>query len=121
MLFTFLTLLLSHSGLAAPVSVPKAKFTEEFRTKLPAIFCAEKSYFRKCFTVTPELCKSTTTKAPETCLAKMDKELPSSLQQSTEVKNWGEKLGSCAGEKFETDLEGSQLGTEECKDLSKWQ
>lgn len=121
MLLSFLTLLLSHSAFSADIVVPKAKFTEEFKAALPANFCADKAFFRKCFTVTPEVCKSTVTTAVTACIVSLDKELPLQFHQPADGKKWGEVLGGCAGEKFEVELQKSKVESADCKDPTKWQ
>jgi hypothetical protein len=118
-----LSLALAEAAMAADVLVPKAKFLEKFQAGAPASFCAEKGYFRKCFGFTDEACRKAVSAAVESCAKSVAAELPAQFRQPADGQKWGEKIGSCAGTKIETDAAKSKRegpDTPDCGDASKW-
>lgn len=120
MFLALLTILFSEPSLAVDAAVSKSRFKEQFQALLPNSFCGEKAYFRNCFGLNEESCKKLAVSATAACLAKMDAELPPQFKQPTEGAPWGEKLGACAGEKFETESIKTKVPSAECKDAAKW-
>lgn len=122
MKFLIAALLLSSPSFAAEttIMVTKTKFLEAFKAGLPASFCGEKAYFRKCFQGTEESCKKAATAALSTCITDLDKEMPEKFKQPADGQSWGEKLGNCAGGRFEAEQTKGKLATADCKDASKW-
>jgi hypothetical protein len=115
-----LSFLLLHCSALADVSVAKKKFVDELRSGLPKTFCAEKSYFRQCFEGSEDKCLKTATAATTSCLSELEKDIPAILQQPSEGGTWGERLGTCAGQKFETDVAKSKKSNPDCNDPAKW-
>lgn len=111
----------SASGVKVVVPVSKAKFVEGFKAGLPDVFCAEKTFFRKCFETTQDDCKKLTATALAACLVEIEKEIPAQITKQAEGQLWGDKLGSCAGEKLEGELaKGKASASAECKDPNRW-
>jgi hypothetical protein len=111
---------LSGAAVAADLTIPKSQFVEEFKKKLPDVFCAEKTYFRKCFETNTEKCAKAVTIAANGCFATMEAQLPAQFKQPADGQAWGEKIGNCVGAKIETDSAKSKKLSEDCKDPSKW-
>jgi len=100
--------------------ITKEKFATDYKAKMAELFCGEKTYFRQCFTGTMESCKKAALSAAEGCLSEMDKTLPAHITSQAEGKTLGEKIGTCAGEKFEMALLKEKKDTADCKDPAKW-
>lgn len=107
---------------SVPIVVPvsKVKFIEGFKAGLPDIFCADKTYFRKCFDTAQEPCKKATSTALAACITEMEKEIPVQITQQAEGQLWGDKLGSCAGTRVEAELPKLKNVPAECKDPNRW-
>jgi hypothetical protein len=120
MKFVLLSLLLLPAARAADVPVPKAEFKKEFASRLAEKFCEEKRYFRVCFNAKAEDCKKNVGTAVAACLAEMDAQLPETFHQPADGQKWGEKLGNCAGGKYEADQAKNIVNSADCKNLEKW-
>ena len=121
MLSLLLAVLISTSTLAAEgPKITREKFGADYKAKMAELFCGEKTYFRQCFSSAADVCKKNAITAAESCLKEMDKTLPAHITNQEEGKTWGAKLGTCAGEKFETALLKEKKDTADCKDPAKW-
>jgi hypothetical protein len=105
---------------AAPVTIAKAKFVEGFKAGFPDVICAEKAYFRKCFEVTQDACKKAASAALATCLTEIEKDIPAQLKQPADGQNWGEKLGTCTGSRYEAEQPKAKAASPDCSDPNKW-
>lgn len=115
-----LSILICSSASANEVNMGKAQFLEEFKKKLPETFCGEKTYFRKCYDTTLEKCTKLVSEAAKGCVTTLEPGMPPKLTQLAEGKTWGEKIGSCVGNKFETDSVKEKKDLPDCKDPAKW-
>lgn len=120
LLIALLVSLLITPAHAADSVVTKAQFVEGIQPGLLEAFCADKAYFRKCFSVTKDECAKTTKAATKACLDKMQADFPAQFHQPADGGKWGEKLGQCAGNKFEEEFAKKKLKSADCEDASKW-
>ena len=105
---------------AGETSIAKAPFLEGMKAGLPDVFCAEKTYFRKCFPVSKDDCAKQMKAAADECLASVGKDVPAQLHQPADGQAWGEKIGSCVGTKFESANQASKVKSPDCEDSTKW-
>jgi len=112
--------LFASSASAADIVLTKSQFIEGFKKSLPDSFCADKSYFRQCFEITKEKCAKAVTEASTACIAPLETGIPEKLTKPTEGQAWGEKFGSCVGEKFEAEQPKKKTAPADCNDLAKW-
>jgi hypothetical protein len=110
----FFHLLLSLSTAQAAETISKAEFVQGIRNALPARFCLDKSYFRTCFPLSAEACLASAKTAVNACSTSLEAGLPAQLHQPADGQTWGQKIGSCAGAKFEAEHEKAKLGLPEC-------
>ena len=111
-------------GLPGPASadavVPKAAWIDSMKTGLPVLFCKDGSYFRSCFQVSQEECESTASSATRVCLSKFEGSIPLQLHQPADGSSWGQKVGECAGNAFETTRADQKTNSAKCNDPSAW-
>jgi hypothetical protein len=105
---------------AADNTLPKAQFLDGMKAGLPDTFCADKTYFRKCFTGTKEDCVKEIGVASGPCLEKFSAQMPAEFHQPADGQTWGQKVGECVGTKYETDLTAKLISNADCKDPAKW-
>jgi hypothetical protein len=115
-----MNLLLLLFSLHAESAVTKTKFIEEFVSGLPTSFCESSTYFRKCFQLEEKDCKKKSALYVKSCVTEMEKELPTSFAAVADGKKWGEKLGECAGTKFEMEQKEKKISSQDCSDPKKW-
>lgn len=116
----FLSLLLIAQAHAADDTLSKARFLDGMKAGMPASFCADKTYFRECFSISKDDCTKAVTAAVSACADKLQGEVPAQLHQPADGQKWGEKLGNCAGVKFEEEKSTLKLKKPECSDETKW-
>ena len=116
LLFVFL----STTSFAGGDAISKARLISGLREGLARTFCEEKTFFRKCFSISNELCEKTTKEGLESCLKQLETKLPEKLKQPDEGESWGQQFGACTGKFFETTLEKSKIESADCKNPDKW-
>jgi hypothetical protein len=102
------------------VIVDRDLWVSSFATALPVALCRDNFYFRACFTVTAEECERTAASATRVCLAKFKKQLPEKFHQPDEGREWGAKIGTCAGTAYETAIPSHRISNAKCNDPSQW-
>jgi len=115
-----LALALAGTAAASELVITKTQFVDGVKATFPGSFCADQTWFRKCFSTAKDDCAKTMKTATSGCLEKMQAEMPQSFRQPADGQSWGEKLGGCIGDKFEEDLAKSKVKSTECEDISKW-
>jgi len=121
MMGALLVVLLRVSLSQAPASeVSKEDWIARVRTSLPALFCAEGSYFRSCFTLTPQECEERAASTTRICLSDVQDQIPATLKLPDEGRKWGEKVGRCAGQAFEVSLLAKRIHSQKCDDPTAW-
>jgi len=100
------------------------KLTREdwLRNFLPAMTvkaCQPGWYFRGCFDISDDECETTTASALRVCVAEVREEMPEYMTGST-GKEWGQKIGTCAGNSLDVVFHDRKLEKEMCKDPSAW-
>lgn len=119
MIQLLVVLALSVSAHSAEPKISRDKFIKGMKENLPAAFCAEKAFFRQCFPFGEEVCKSSAVTAMDPCVVEHEKAMPAELNQA-DGRSWGEKIGACAGAKFEEVHAKEKKDTADCKDPAKW-
>ncbi|HSQ62566.1 MAG TPA: hypothetical protein VLM85_05105 [Polyangiaceae bacterium] len=102
------------------ILVDRDVWVAQFEVALPVALCKAGTYFRACFAVTPALCEQTAASATRVCLNKVKKQLPPKLRQPDEGREWGTKIGSCAGSAYEVALSTKKIQSQKCSDPSVW-
>ena len=105
---------------AALAATPKSQFLEKFKKSAPNTFCGENTYFQKCFQIDKAACAKTVNDKIGDCILSSEKEYPESLTKKEEGGNLGRKVGTCLGEKLETEWKEKKVASTECADPKKW-
>lgn len=105
------------AGLAE--GMPKSQWFGQMEKALPNNFCAQQQYFRQCFEVDAKTCKSTLASATRECIGQIESDVPDELDGQSRQK-WGERLGQCAGQTYETNLADKRIDSERCNDPDNW-
>jgi hypothetical protein len=113
------SLLLSHAN-AADVVITKAQFLDAMKTGLANAFCADKTYFRKCFNVSEDECIKEALRSTKVCAASLESQIPEKLHQPDDGRKWGAEIGKCTGRTYELGLVKKKSGAADCKDAAKW-
>ncbi|MDH4262163.1 MAG: hypothetical protein OEV78_03855 [Spirochaetia bacterium] len=101
--------------------VSKKTWIEGMTSALPAAFCNSSQYFRQCFNITAIECEETALSATRICIKENEEKIPDVLVQPEDGRNWGTKIGSCAGKTFELSLIKKRINNDQCNDPSNWQ
>lgn len=107
-------LFLLGSAHAADWTISKAQFVEGIKAGLTEELCLDKSYFRKCFTLTKEDCLKEAKGDVDSCVSATESTMPAQFKQPADGQTWGEKIGKCAGAKFEINWTKKKASTPEC-------
>jgi hypothetical protein len=99
----------------ADTVVTKSVWLEAMRTRLPAAFCRESEFFRKCFTVTEAQCIEEATRSTKECIKSLAEEMPAEFHQPADGTSWGRKLGECAGRGYSASLRNSKIESVDCR------
>jgi hypothetical protein len=113
-----LPLLVSVNALA-DASIPKAQWIVQMQKLLPTTFCQPGMYFRECFKVTEAQCNEVASTTTHQCLKDVEDKLPATLDASS-GRDWGTKVGTCAGGQFETSQMTKKVASAKCSDPSNW-
>lgn len=111
---------LSVSVHATDFVVSKERWLSDMRSVLPASFCKDGTYFRECFATNSSVCHAAATEATESCLRRLESEIPIRLRQPSDGSFWGNKVGVCAGTLFEVALKKSRINNAKCNDPLQW-
>lgn len=103
-----------------PILVDRDVWVTQFETALPVALCKAGTYFRACFAITPVECEQTAASATRVCINKVRKQLPPRIRQPDEGRDWGTKIGSCAGTTFDVALSSRKIQSQKCNDPSVW-
>lgn len=117
---TLLSLLLLSSFSVHAQEVAKERWMEAMTTALPMAFCNSAQYFRQCFEVTAPECEETAISATRVCLLKYQQDIPPTLMQPRDGTHWGQILGKCAGEAYETSLINKRISSDKCNNPGNW-
>jgi len=113
-------ILLGPFGTAAGQVVGKQDWVTSMRQVLPAAFCQEGTYFRSCFTQSPDACHAAANRATAACLTQFDPQIPAQLRQPADGQAWGQKLGQCAGTLFEVSAKKNRVNSAICNNPAAW-
>jgi hypothetical protein len=108
------------SGVAGAQTVDRQAWLASMRQILPAAFCQDGSYFRDCFTLTPDACNAAANRAAEACIRQFSAQIPARLRQPDDGGVWGQKIGSCAGSLFEVNSMAAKRNSAVCNDPAAW-
>lgn len=97
----------------------KSALMDHMKHTLPEHFCKGGSYFTECFSVDNNQCQQAIKSAYNGCVEKHGSAIPASLSQG-EVADWGNKIGSCAGSKYESDLAAKRISNARCNNIDNW-
>ncbi len=100
--------------------VDRDTWTTMFESALPVALCKSGSYFTSCFTISQVECEQTAASATRVCLGKVRKQLPAKFHQPDEGRDWGSRIGSCAGIAYEAALAPKKIHNAKCDDPSAW-
>ncbi len=118
--FCLTTLLLGTANLQA-ADVAREPWVEGMKKILPELFCRDSaSYFRQCFDISSEKCFEMAASVTERCLDENLDQIPATLKQPDDGQMWGQKIGSCAGIRFEGGLIQYRNSNPKCNDASNW-
>jgi hypothetical protein len=118
--WVYVSSLLAFGSPGAGPSLTRDRFVDQFAAAAPKVFCEKESYFRKCFNVTEEACKKAADQEVRKCLTALSPTMPIQLNQPTDGRAWGEKVGSCAGAQFELALQSQRQSSTACNDAAQW-
>jgi len=88
-------------------------------TAVPRNFCGEQQYFRQCFDVDANTCKRTMASASRDCIDQIESDVPAELDGQSRQK-WGEPVGECAAQAYETSLASQRVDSERCNNADNW-
>jgi hypothetical protein len=111
------------AGISAIICADVARETwvEGMKKILPEVFCRDSAgYFRQCFDISSEKCFEMAASATEDCLNENLDQIPTTLKQPDDGSVWGQKIGSCAGTRFEAGLIQYRNSNPKCNDASNW-
>ena len=96
-------------------------WAEQMAKALPEPFCRDTMYFRTCFKISEQDCRTMTTAQIEACLDRHPDIVPKDVNRQT-GQAAGNRLGTCAGEGLESALrrQGKFTGAAHCNDLEYW-
>jgi hypothetical protein len=114
-----LTLALPTTALAGR-TVTKEEWVSGMGDILPAYFCKNGWYYRSCFDISAEECHSVVTEATKSCLRQYSPQIPETLEQPKDGKEWGNKIGTCVGTIIEGASREKRISSEQCDDITKW-
>jgi hypothetical protein len=80
-------------------------WAEMMRSELPTVFCTEGSYFTSCFKQSAADCRALADRLVKDCLDRDPDLVPQQINAET-GRVAGQRLGTCAGGDFETELRG---------------
>ena len=115
-LIVVLILAFSATALAG---VSKVEWMAQMQQQLPITFCKPGWYFRECFRITETECVDTASYTTRQCLRDIESKLPPTLDE-TSGREWGTKVGTCAGSAFELALSSKKVNSTKCNDPSNW-
>ena len=98
---------------------PRAGVVAALKTTLPSTLCGLE-YFVSCFNVSPDECEDVVAVAAEFCMRELGIDSTEEWTRS-DARNWGERVGSCAGIAVETKLADRKRRDPRCDDMSAWQ
>nr|WP_316643370.1 hypothetical protein [uncultured Roseateles sp.] len=90
-------ILLLSSHFASADGVARSDWTRLYATVTPKLFCAEGAPIRTCFALSAEQCERSATVAINSCLVKLESDIPLVIQTKEESVLVGGKIGGCAG------------------------
>lgn len=99
--------------------ISKSDWLKYMTSAVPSAFCQEEQYFRQCFDIPGSTCIDTTRMAMKTCINLEKKNLPSSLDKVT-GEQWGNIIGTCAGNEFEKIQINNKLKNQKCYNPANW-
>lgn len=124
-LTVFILTALFASGIphAAPAvdTLPRAQWLGEMGDLLPALFCQGGTYFRSCFETDAAACHKAASHATASCLEAHRDQIPEILRQPQDGQRWGEKIGTCAGTRYEEAFRSLRIDSESCNNPMEWQ
>lgn len=100
--------------------VSRARWMEGMTTALPKYLCGQNEYFRQCFKVTAQQCQQAAVSATRTCLKKNEGKIPAVLRSRDEGGKWGEVVGECTGNTYETALAAKRINSARCNNVNNW-
>jgi hypothetical protein len=115
----WIVMLLVVGAPLAAQAVTKAEWMKGVQDMLPGVFCKSGMYFKECFKASQAECEKTAGAATKQCLAEVADKLPATFDEKS-GREWGEKVGSCAGNAFEKALAGKKSSDKRCDDASNW-
>ena len=86
---------------------------------LPGYFCQEEQYFRQCFEITGSQCLETARESVTNCINKEKKNFPVSFNKTT-GEQWGNIIGTCAGNLFEMKHTAEKSKNPRCYNPANW-
>jgi len=114
-------LALSTTALPAQAQgVSREKWMEVMSTTLPDYLCGQNEYFRQCFKVSAQQCQQTALSATRTCLKQNESKIPAVLRSRDEGGKWGEVVGECTGNAYETALAAKRINSTRCNNVNNW-
>ncbi len=106
-------------GTSLAAGVDKGRWFDRMETAVPSDFCAEQQYFRQCFKVDAQTCKRTLASATRDCIGQIESDVPSELDGQSRQK-WGQRVGECAAEAYESELADQRIDSQRCNDAGNW-
>lgn len=121
-LASLLAMVFSNSVLfAADIKVTRENWTSEMKNVLPAALCREGSYFMSCFKVDLAACLKAANSATQSCLSQYESQIPATLIQPKDGREWGSKIGSCSGSVYDVIQVKQKINSDKCNDPAQWQ
>lgn len=86
---------------------------------LPGYFCQEEQYFRQCFEISGSHCLETAREIVSNCIDKEKENFPDSFNKVT-GEQWGNIIGTCAGNLFEMKHSAEKSKNPKCYNPAHW-
>ncbi len=121
LIFTFFSLLagfVSASESTKAILANRGKWQSHLKKNMASVFCHDGGYFRSCFPIDLNECRTSVIKTSQDCFSSM--KFPDKIDLDRHGIYFGSKAGYCVGQKLENDLRGRKSRDSKCGDPRKW-